>query len=77
MDNITYIYMYNPFDEQVMKPVMEKVGQSMFRNPRTMTIIYKNPLCHENLIAAGFSHVRDFKFRYSDLFSIYNWQPHP
>ncbi len=47
-------YFYNPFDEQVMSAVLERIQQSLHFKPRPHIIIYMNPTCHEVFIKAGF-----------------------
>ncbi len=71
LDRATHIYLYNPFFEPVMSVVMENIGQSLKRAPRRLMIIYKNPLCHMTIVAAGFTHTRTFRPRYSYPVAVY------
>jgi SAM-dependent methyltransferase len=50
LDRVTHIYMYNPFPCNVMRAVMGNVRASLSRRARELTIVYKNPLCHETIV---------------------------
>jgi len=41
-DDVTCIYMYNPFRGQALADVMGNIRQSLDRRPRKLTIIFKN-----------------------------------
>jgi hypothetical protein len=71
LDQVTHVYMFNPFPEAVMKPVMGNLRRSLMRTPRRFTIIYLLPVCHRTVLAAGFVHKRDLQFRHSHRFAIY------
>ena len=71
LDCVTHIYMFNPFPAAVMSIVMENFKQSLMRAPRRLTIIYKNPVCHETVITAGFVHTRTFHFWYMSPLAVY------
>ncbi len=53
-----YFYLYNPFGKETMRRVMQKIEDSYEANPRKITIIYYNPLCHEQVVQSGFFHLR-------------------
>lgn len=61
LDEFNYIYMFNPFPCKVMEEVMVNVSKSLIRSPRDMTILYKNPICHETII-------KDSLFKYMIAF---------
>ncbi len=42
--DVDFIFMFNPFDDVVMCAVLENIEYSLEQNPRTITIIYINPL---------------------------------
>lgn len=75
LDAYTYFYMYHPFPEIVMRPVMENICSSMNRRPRNLFLIYKNPVLDALVISVGFrklgdilpSHVTDRPF------ALYTW----
>lgn len=71
LDRATHVYMFNPFPVTIMNAVVENLTRSLRRAPRRLTIIYKNPVCHDSIVAAGFIHQRDFHFRDSHPFSVY------
>ena len=52
-DRVTHIYMYNPFPCEVMRQVMANLRASLARAPRPLTIVYRNPLCHDVIVASG------------------------
>ncbi len=61
-EEVTYIYMCNPFPEMVMKEVMERIRESLERKRRKITIVYGNPVCHDVIIDSGLFHeVKDWK----------------
>jgi hypothetical protein len=63
LDNYSHVYFYNPFLPDVMKCVLDNIVTSLTRNPRRLTIIYKNPQCHNMIIGTGiFDKVREFDF---------------
>lgn len=52
-DDFTYIYMYNPFPRAVMREAVDAMEASLARAPRTLTIIYKNPRFHDEIVRSG------------------------
>lgn len=50
LDAFNYIYMFNPFPCNVMNDVITNINMSLSRVPRTITIIYKNPVCSDIII---------------------------
>lgn len=74
VERVTHIYMFNPFPETVMSRVVENIKQSLARHPRRLIIIYKFPVCHETIIAAGFAHKHTFNLRNSHPFAVYEAQ---
>lgn len=52
-DDVTFVYLYNPFQGQVFTSVVEKLLASVDRNPRRLRIIYRAPMEHELLLATG------------------------
>lgn len=47
------LFMYNPFDEVVMKQMMNNIGDSIRRIPRPIWLIYNTPLQHETIQQNG------------------------
>jgi len=52
-DGFSHVYMYNPFPSVVMQAVMAQLETSLKRAPRDLTIIYKNPRCHDDIVQSG------------------------
>ena len=72
LDDYTYIYFFNPFPSTVMEAVMRNVMQSLQSRPRKLTIIYKNPVCHDTVLKTGvFVKMAEFPADFSHSFSIY------
>lgn len=42
-DGVTVAFLYNPFQEKIFATVVERLLQSVERNPRTLRIIYEPP----------------------------------
>jgi SAM-dependent methyltransferase len=55
--HIQTVFLYNSFDETVLKKVMEQIAHSIKSNPRTFYILYVNPLYRELILDAGFEEV--------------------
>ncbi len=62
----TYLYLFHPFTEVVMREVVENIRRSGAR----LRVIYKNPVYHDLLIEAGFHLVRRFEHSDSE-FRVY------
>jgi SAM-dependent methyltransferase len=56
-DDYTYIYMYNPFPEVVLRSVIGNLSVSVERRRRNLTLIYKNPVFHAIIVSAGFRQI--------------------
>ncbi len=60
------LFLFNPFDEHIMQQVVEQLQTSLARHPRTLHIIYVNPLQASLFLQAGFRIFRQLqtgKFR--------------
>jgi SAM-dependent methyltransferase len=53
-DDYNYIYLFNPFPSSIMLKVLKKLTTSIQRNHRKVTIIYVNPVCHDDIIKTNF-----------------------
>ncbi|MES2132267.1 MAG: rRNA adenine N-6-methyltransferase family protein [Bacteroidota bacterium] len=71
--SFNYFYMYNPFQSGIMDKVILQIEKSLIENPRQVTIIYKNPLCHESIVRNNIFHkTEEFPSEYKTIhFSIY------
>lgn len=55
--DISVIFLFNPFDEKIMNEVIKNILSSQQKNPRTIWVVYINPL-HENLfLEKGFINI--------------------
>lgn len=75
LEDITHVYMFNPFPESVLLQALANINGSQRANSRRLTIIYKHPVCHSAVVAAGFAHVCQLDFPNSHPFSIYSSHP--
>lgn len=58
-EQVTTVFLFNPFDEVLMKVVVKKINDSLSKKPRRLLVLYCTPR-HENLFFdAGF----DVRFR--------------
>jgi SAM-dependent methyltransferase len=58
-DDVTYIYMFNPFWGEVFQAMLARVFESLERRPRELTIIYAYPTCAQEMLDTGrFERVR-------------------
>ena len=49
-----YVYMFNPFPAATMRRVMSTLeGALKVHEYDTVTLIYRNPTCHEEVVASG------------------------
>jgi SAM-dependent methyltransferase len=52
-DDMTYAYLYNPFNGDTFERVCANIVASLDRAPRPLHLIYLNPADHETLAATG------------------------
>lgn len=72
-DDVTCIFLFNPFDEVIMSGVVFNILESLKRSKRTITIIYVNALHKEAFTIAGFTEVYDKKtMRYLEVSVLQN-----
>jgi predicted RNA methylase len=58
-DDVTYIYMFNPFWGDTFRAMLDRVLESLDRRQRELTIVYANPKCADDVLATGrFSRIR-------------------
>lgn len=72
LDAFTHVYMFNPFPAVVMEEVLKNLRHSLEQRHRRLVIIYKNPICHETVLRAGFAQRQQFVFRFTHPFVIYS-----
>jgi SAM-dependent methyltransferase len=76
LDEFDYLYCFHPFPWIVMEAVCANISASLARKDRPLTLIYKNPVFHNELLGLGiFDFRREFRFPPDDydynLFRIY------
>jgi hypothetical protein len=52
-DDVTVVYLYNPFTGNTFATVVDRLLASVDRRPRRLRIVYANPVEHERLMAIG------------------------
>lgn len=57
-DDVTVVYMFNPFVGSIFQHVIDGLVSSLKSRPRQLRIIYYRPVMHSYLIEAGFVVVR-------------------
>jgi SAM-dependent methyltransferase len=56
-EDVNCIFMFNPFDDVIMSGVAENILESFEKAPRTITLIYVNPLYKDELLQVGFKQI--------------------
>lgn len=63
-DDVTIVYLFNPFGPELLRGVVGKIEESLQRKPRKCTVIYLNPWFEDEFLSRGFKPVltasRDF-----------------
>ncbi len=54
-DDVTVVYMYDPFEGPVFRDLIKRLRASITQHPRQVRIIYRNPVMHDCLIENGFA----------------------
>ena len=65
------IFMFNPFDEVILEKVLENIEQSVFRNPRKITLVYLSNLYDALLNEYGYKrihHINKLEYLQADIF---------
>ncbi len=72
-NDVDCIFLFNPFDDYLMKGVVRNILQSLAAHPRKITIIYANPLNKSRFIDAGFEEIFfSKKMRYIEVSILEN-----
>lgn len=53
LDEYDYFFMYNPFEGETFRQVIDNIEESWKRNRRRITLIYSGPYCHQYVVAHG------------------------
>jgi SAM-dependent methyltransferase len=52
-DDVTIVYLYNPFTGHIFAGALERIFASLDRRPRRIRMVYRHPVEHEQLMATG------------------------
>lgn len=63
-------YLYNPFPENIMSPVIDNIVQSI--DNKNIMIIYNNPTCHTTLKEKGFTVIAKFPSSSGNKIYVYS-----
>jgi Methyltransferase domain len=75
LDDYNYFYFFSPFPANTTSAVIRNISDSLTRKPRTATIIYFNPECHDAIVAdSPFVKIKEFHHHELDYF-IYSNKP--
>ncbi|MCW3063427.1 MAG: SAM-dependent methyltransferase [Solirubrobacterales bacterium] len=67
-DDVTYVYMFNPFGGDVFRATIARLVESLDRRPRRLTLIYANPRWAPEILATGrFERVRVSRWPRPDI----------
>ncbi|MGF2414384.1 MAG: class I SAM-dependent methyltransferase, partial [Ferruginibacter sp.] len=72
-NDVDCIFMFNPFDDVILNGVAENILESFEINPRTITLIYVNPMYKEELLEVGFKqiyHTQKMKYLEATVFEM-------
>jgi SAM-dependent methyltransferase len=53
-DDVSVVYLFNPFRGATFAGVLTRLEESIGRRPRTLRVIYRNALHHDDLVGRGF-----------------------
>jgi SAM-dependent methyltransferase len=68
----SFFYLNNPFPSEIMKKVMSKIELSAKSSPRNITLIYDNPVCHNDIIGNGnFQKISEFPDEWGNRIYLY------
>jgi SAM-dependent methyltransferase len=59
--DVTFFFLFNPFDEVIMSKVVSNILQSQIKNPRTIWVAYISPLYKDLFSSNGFSEIFVYK----------------
>ncbi len=53
LDSYTYLFMFNPFPEVIVRQVLANLEDSLRRKPRLVRVVYGNPLFEQAILSTG------------------------
>lgn len=76
--SFNYLYMFNPFPAPTMRRVMAVLDDALrVHEYEKVTLIYRNPVCHEEVVASGsFSLVKTYVHSWNPI-NVYSARIHP
>lgn len=60
-DEFNYFYLFNPFDDVIMKEFLKHLNNSIMRRPRTVTVLYTCCNHKDMFVRDGFKIISYFK----------------
>ena len=69
-----FFYFYNPFPESIMRLTIDRILDSVRSAPRTLRLIYNNPVCGEAVLAAGFKVVSEHPDKWGNSIVAYEYR---
>jgi SAM-dependent methyltransferase len=67
------LYMYHPFPEEIMRPVVANIHSAITGREQEMLLIYNNPVCHELIVNDGvFSKHREYPDEWGNGIFVYS-----
>lgn len=70
----TVLYLYNPFHEEILKSVLANLRRSLEEQPRSLILVYSNPIHKHLLDAADFLIERGSE---NPSWAVYEFRPEP
>ncbi|QOX65062.1 methyltransferase domain-containing protein [Anoxybacterium hadale] len=67
-DMFQYFYLFNPFGEDLFSKFLDIVAESIANKPRSIVLIYHNPLYHELVLKSNL-----FKLKYEEYDHLKNY----
>lgn len=59
--SVSVLFLFNPFDDLVMKDFLYQVKRSLRKKPRKLKVLYANPQCKNQWLEAGFEEIHGFR----------------
>ena len=67
-DDVTVVFMFNPFGGTIFEAVLAKIVGSIDRNPRSLRLVYGNPVEEQRVLTTGRARlVREHRTAHSDV----------
>ena len=77
LDRVTHIFMFNPFPCPVVSQVLANLAASLTRAPRPVALVYRNPVCHPQVLSAGIFHTAAEHRPDATVWMVYRHDPAP